>query len=66
MIVFPNRFKDDSSMSISKVIRRLASEEDGATMVEYTIMAALIAAACAIVVGLIGESVRDLWASVQF
>jgi Flp pilus assembly pilin Flp len=52
-------------MSILKVVKRL-TREDGATMVEYAIMVAFIAAICAIAVGLIGEGVRDLFAGVRF
>lgn len=51
--------------SISKLARRLAQEESGATAVEYGIMVAAIAAVIITVVFSIGFHVRDAYTAVD-
>lgn len=49
---------------MKNLITRLVSEEDGATMVEYALMVALIAVAAIAGVTLIGENILDKFNSV--
>lgn len=42
---------------MSNLIKRFVKEDDGATMVEYGIMVALIAAVCIVTVSLIGGKI---------
>lgn len=51
-------------MDVYRVIEKLVREDEGATMVEYAIMAAFIAAICAAAVGLLGGAVAKLFESV--
>jgi pilus assembly protein Flp/PilA len=46
-------------------IRGLLRQDDGATMVEYAIMVALIAAVCITVVGTLGQSVNNAFANMN-
>ncbi len=47
------------------IIRDLVYDDDGATMVEYAIMVALIAAVCFTVVGTLGHSVSNTFSSMN-
>ena len=49
---------------MSKFIKSLMVEEDGATMVEYALMVALIAAAAITVVGALSGALNDKFTSV--
>lgn len=49
-----------------RVIRSFLKKEAGATMVEYGVMVALIAAVCFITVATLGTKVSQLFASVSF
>lgn len=42
---------------LANLVRSFVKEEDGATMVEYGVMVALIAAVCVIIVGTLGTQV---------
>lgn len=44
-----------------QVIERFLRDEKGATMPEYALMLSLIAAACILVVGLVGAGTRGLF-----
>jgi pilus assembly protein Flp/PilA len=46
-------------------IRGLFRDENGATMVEYAIMVALIAAICITVIGTLGQSVSNSFSSMN-
>jgi pilus assembly protein Flp/PilA len=46
-------------------IRDLLRDDDGATMVEYAIMVALIAAVCITIVGTLGQSVSNTFSSMN-
>jgi len=45
-------------------IKRFLKEEEGATMVEYGLMVALIAAVVMVAVGPLGEAIRDMFTGV--
>jgi len=47
------------------VVRRALCDEHGATMVEYSVMLALIAAVCFAVVATLGTKVHDLFANLS-
>lgn len=47
-----------------ETIKRFLSDEEGATMVEYGIMIALIAAICILVIETIGQKVSTAFSSV--
>jgi len=44
-----------------KLLKRLFMEEDGVTMIEYVLIAALIAIAAIVATGLAGEAVTDMF-----
>ena len=46
---------------MSNLIKRLVKEEDGATMVEYGLMVALIACVCIAAVTLLGGSISNVF-----
>jgi pilus assembly protein Flp/PilA len=48
---------------LGSVIRRFVEREDGATMVEYALMLALIAIVCVAAVQTLGLSVNDAFSS---
>ena len=48
-----------------KAIRNVLRSDDGATMVEYGIMVALIAAVCILVVSTLGQNVSNAFSSVN-
>ncbi len=50
---------------MKNLITRLVSEEDGATMAEYALMVALIAAAAATVVGTLGQTIKGKFSEVD-
>jgi pilus assembly protein Flp/PilA len=47
------------------VVRRFVAEESGATMVEYAIMVALIAAICIAVIKVIGNKSNNAFSNVN-
>jgi pilus assembly protein Flp/PilA len=47
------------------ILQALLRDDEGATMVEYGIMVALIAAICIIVIGTLGQNVSNAFASVN-
>ena len=46
-----------------KLLRRVAADEGGATMVEYAILLALIAAVCIIVITVTGQTTQRQFSS---
>jgi pilus assembly protein Flp/PilA len=46
-------------------VKNFVREEEGATMVEYGLMVALIAVACIVVVGTLGGSLNTLFGEVD-
>jgi pilus assembly protein Flp/PilA len=50
---------------LTNLVRSLAREEDGATMVEYGIMVALIAAVCIVIIGTLGGQVNTAFTTVS-
>ena len=51
-------------MSTRSVCRQLVRDEDGVTMIEYALLAALIAMAAAAVVGVMGRSLLTLYTTI--
>lgn len=51
--------------SIKHIIRRFSAEESGATMVEYGIMVALIAAVAIVVIKAVGVKVNTAFSTVN-
>lgn len=47
------------------MFQRFFSEESGATMVEYGVMVALIAAVCVVIVGTLGNKVNNAFTLVS-
>jgi len=45
--------------------RSFLTDEDGATMVEYGMMVALIAAVCAVIVGILGGQINTAFTNVS-
>ena len=43
---------------LANLVRSFAKEEDGATMVEYGVMVALIAAVCIVIITTLGKQVN--------
>jgi len=50
---------------MKKWMTQFLKDEEGATMVEYGLMVALIAAVCIAVVGLLGTNLHDLFSAVK-
>jgi pilus assembly protein Flp/PilA len=50
---------------MSQVLRNVLADEEGATMVEYGIMVALIAAICIAVVKTLGQNVSNAFSTVN-
>lgn len=50
---------------MSQVLRNILADEEGATMVEYGIMVALIAAICIAVVKTLGQNVSNAFSTVN-
>ncbi len=46
---------------VGKLLRRLAGEEKGAVMMEYVIVAVLIAAACVVAVAMFGKTIVGMF-----
>jgi pilus assembly protein Flp/PilA len=57
--------KGRETKAMLDTIRGLLRNEDGATMVEYAIMVALIAAICITVIGTLGQSVSNAFANMN-
>lgn len=51
-------------MSTRSVCRQLAHDEAGVTMIEYALLAALIAMAAAVAVGVMGQSLLTLYTAI--
>jgi pilus assembly protein Flp/PilA len=51
--------------TLSDCLIRFASEEEGATMVEYGLMVALIAVVCIAAVTLVGTSLQTLFGGIS-
>ncbi len=51
------------SMSVS-TLRALAGDDDGATLVEYSLVVALIAVACIVAITYLGDKVKSLFSTV--
>ena len=49
---------------MKEMIKRFLQDEEGATMVEYGIMVALIAAFCVVTVGLLGEKIEAVFTDI--
>jgi len=49
----------------ARLVSRFRREESGATMVEYGIMVALVAAIAIVAVGVLGGQVRDTFSNVS-
>jgi pilus assembly protein Flp/PilA len=49
---------------VKNIARKFIREEEGATMVEYGLMLALIAVVCILVITLLGSSVRNTFSTV--
>jgi pilus assembly protein Flp/PilA len=47
------------------ILQALLRDDEGATMVEYGIMVALIAAVCIIIIGTLGQNVSNTFSSVN-
>lgn len=50
---------------MSQVLRNVLADEEGATMVEYGVMVALIAAVCIAVVKTLGQNVSNAFSTVN-
>lgn len=48
-----------------KIVQKLFVDQDGAALVEYGLLVALIAAVCMITIGLLGTSINNLFSAVQ-
>ena len=51
-------------MSTRRLCKQLVRDEGGVTMIEYALLAALIAMAAAVVVGVMGESLLTLYTEI--
>lgn len=51
--------------SLKSVLGRLLREDEGASMVEYGLLVALIAVACIATLGLLGGQLNSLFAAVK-
>jgi len=52
-------------MKVASIIRALAREEDGATMIEYGLLVAIIAMVCAGVIVGLGGSINNTFNSID-
>jgi pilus assembly protein Flp/PilA len=64
-ICIKNSFKEIAMNALRNHLNRFMCEEDGATMVEYGLMVALIAVVCIGAVTLLGTSLSTLFGGVQ-
>jgi len=48
-----------------KIVRKLFADQEGAALVEYGLLVALIAAVCMLTIGLLGTSINNLFSAVQ-
>jgi len=51
--------------SIMKLIEQLKSDEDGATLLEYTVLLAIILVAVIAIIGAVGKWVNTQWANLN-
>lgn len=51
-------------MNITRMLRELATNDNGVTMLEYALVAALIAVVCVVLVGAVGGNVTALYTQV--
>lgn len=51
--------------SLKNAVRKFAADESGATMVEYAVMIALIAAVCIVIIQSIGTKANTAFTSVN-
>ena len=56
-------FKKAKNSFLGRMLRRLAGEEKGAVMMEYIVVALLIAAAAVVAVGVFGSTASGMFAS---
>ncbi len=50
---------------VATLVRKFASDESGATMVEYAVMVALIAAICIAVITTLGQKANNAFSTVN-
>jgi pilus assembly protein Flp/PilA len=50
---------------MTNLVKRFVRDEDGATMVEYGLMVALIAVVCIAAITIVGTSVRDMFTAIS-
>lgn len=50
---------------VTTLVRKFASDESGATMVEYAVMVALIAAICIAVITTLGQKANNAFSTVN-
>ena len=51
--------------SIVNLIKRLKSDEDGAALIEYTVLIAILLVAVIAVIGAVGQWVNTQWANLN-
>jgi pilus assembly protein Flp/PilA len=52
-------------LSIKALIKRLKSDEDGASLIEYTVLLAIILVAVIAIIGAVGTWVNTTWANLN-
>ena len=50
---------------VTDTVERFMTDEDGVTMIEYGLLAALIALACIVAVTAVGTSLNGLWGRIS-
>jgi pilus assembly protein Flp/PilA len=50
---------------MSRMLRAFAGNRDGATMIEYALIAALVSVAAVVILGLLGTSVSQVFSAVN-
>jgi pilus assembly protein Flp/PilA len=51
--------------AVISLIKRLKSDEDGATLLEYTVLLAIILVAVIAIIGAVGQWVNTQWANLN-
>jgi pilus assembly protein Flp/PilA len=59
------KFSHEGVPNIKTLLRRVWAEEEGATMVEYGVMVALIAAVSIVIIGVLGGKVQAAFQAVS-
>jgi len=64
-IPFPQNYEEKETMTSSNLLQRFLSDESGQDLIEYGLIAALIALAAVTIMGTIGNSIAAVFTNVN-